>query len=74
LITRTIFCEEYGSLSSSLCSFLHSAVTSFLLGPNILLGACLYFVTMPLFKARSCQHLAQPSCWRTTPCRPSAAV
>ena len=28
--------EEYRSLSSSLCSFLHSLVTSSLLGPNIL--------------------------------------
>ena len=37
-ITRTIFDEEYRSLSSSLCSFLHSLVTSSLLGPNILLN------------------------------------
>jgi len=36
-ITRTIFGEEYRSLSSSLCSFLHSPVTSSLLGQNILL-------------------------------------
>jgi hypothetical protein len=36
-ITRTILGEEYRSLSSSLCSFLHSLVTSSLLGPNILL-------------------------------------
>ena len=35
--TRTILGVEYRSLSSSLCSFLHSPVTSFLLGPNILL-------------------------------------
>jgi len=28
--------EEYGSLSSSLCIFLHSPVTSFFLSPNIL--------------------------------------
>ena len=33
-----IFGEEYRSLSSSLCSFLHSPVTSSLLGPNILLS------------------------------------
>ena len=33
LITQKIFGEEYRSLSSSLCSFLHS-----LLGPNILLS------------------------------------
>ena len=36
-ITRTILGEEYKSFSSSLCSLLHSAVTSSLLGPNILL-------------------------------------
>jgi hypothetical protein len=28
-------CEEYRSSSSSLCRFLHSLVTSSLLGPNI---------------------------------------
>ena len=38
LITRIILGEEYISLSSSLCSFLHSPVTSSLLGPNILLN------------------------------------
>ena len=35
-ITRTIFGERYKSLSSSLCSFLHSHATSSLLSPNIL--------------------------------------
>jgi hypothetical protein len=30
--------EEYRSLSSALCSFLHYLVTSSLLGPNILLN------------------------------------
>ena len=34
-ITRTIFDEQYRSLSSSLCSLLHSSVTPSLLGPNI---------------------------------------
>ena len=38
LITRTILGEQYRSLSSSLCSFLHSPVTLSLLGPNILLN------------------------------------
>jgi len=38
-ITRTIMCEKYKSFSSSLCSLLHSPVTSSLLGPNILLVA-----------------------------------
>ena len=35
-ITRTILGEEYRSLSSSLYSFLHSPVTSSILGPNLL--------------------------------------
>ena len=37
-ITRTLLGEEYKSFSSSLCSLLHSPVTSSLLGPNILLN------------------------------------
>ena len=37
-ITRTILGEEYKSFSSSLCSLLHSPVTSSLLGQNILLN------------------------------------
>ena len=37
-ITRTILGEEYKSFSSSLCSLLHSPVTSSFLGPNILLN------------------------------------
>jgi len=37
-ITHTILGEEYKSFSSSLCSLLHSPVTSSLLGPNILLN------------------------------------
>ena len=37
-ITRTILGADYRSLSSSLCSFLHSPVISSLLGPNILLS------------------------------------
>ena len=38
LINRIIFGEENRSLSSSLCSFLHSPVSSSLLRPNILLS------------------------------------
>ena len=38
LVTRTILGEKYRSLSSSLCSFLHSLVISSLLGPNISLN------------------------------------
>ena len=38
LIIRKIFIDEYKSLSSSIHSFLHSLVTSSLLGPNIFLS------------------------------------
>ena len=37
-ITRTKLGELYKSFSSSLCNLLHSPVTSFVLGPNILLN------------------------------------
>jgi len=37
LCSRILFGEQYRSLSSSLCSFIHSPVTSSLVGPNILL-------------------------------------
>jgi len=37
-ITRKILGEGYRSLSSYICNFLHSPVTSSLLGPNILLN------------------------------------
>ena len=47
LITRIIFDKAYRSLSSSLCSFLHSPVTSSLLGPNILLNT-LFWNTLSL--------------------------
>ena len=40
-ITRTILGEEYKSFSSSLCTLLHSPITSSLLGPNILLNTTL---------------------------------
>ena len=49
LITRTILGEEYRSLSSSWCSFLHSPLTSSLLGQNILLNT-LFSNTLSLRK------------------------
>ena len=52
LITRTILGEEYRSLSSSLCSVLHSSVTSSLLGP-----------TTPYSETHSAYFL--PSVWPT---------
>ena len=45
-ITRTILGEEYKSFSSSLCSLLHSPVTSSLLGPNILLNTVSFWKSM----------------------------
>ena len=51
-ITRTILGEEDRSLSSSLCSFLHSPVASSLLGPDILLNTP-FSNTLSL---RSCDH------------------
>ena len=46
-ICRTILGEEYRSLSSSLCNFLHCTVTPSLLRPNILLNT-LFLNTLSL--------------------------
>ena len=51
-ITRTILGEEYRSLSSSLCSFLHLPLTASLLGPNILLNT-LFSNTLSLCSSRN---------------------
>ena len=51
-ITRTILGEEYKSFSSSLCSLLHSPVTSSLLGPDILLDT-LFSNTLSFLSSRS---------------------
>jgi len=48
-ITRKILGEQYRPLSSSLCSFLYSLVTSSLLGPNILLNTLLSNNLRPTF-------------------------
>ena len=48
-IIRTILGEQYRSSSSSLCSFLHSPVTSSLLGPNILLSTMFWNTPQPTF-------------------------
>jgi len=53
LITRIIFGEVYRSLSSSLCSFLHSTGTSSLLGPHILLST-LFSNTLSLPSSFNC--------------------
>ena len=47
MITRIIFGEQYRSVSFSLCSLLHSPVTSYLLVPNNLLST-LFWNTLSL--------------------------
>jgi hypothetical protein len=54
-ITRTIFDEECRSLSSSLCSFLHSHFISSLLGPFIL----------PTPYSQTPSAYVRPSVWET---------
>jgi hypothetical protein len=51
-ITRTIVGEQYWSFSSTLGNFLHSPVTSSLLGPNTLLST-LFSHTLSLRSSRS---------------------
>ena len=63
-ITRTILAEKYRPLTSSLCSFLHSPVTSFLLSPNILLNT-LFSNTLSLRSSLSVSdHVSHP--YKTT--------
>ena len=50
LITRQILGEQYRSPRSSLCSFLHSPVTSSLLGPNILLSTLFSNTFLPQYE------------------------
>jgi len=58
------FGEEYRSLSSSLCSFLHTPVTSSLLGPNILLST-LFSNTLSLCSSLNVSDQA-PHPYKTT--------
>ena len=58
-ITRTIFGEQYISLSSSLCSFLNSPVASPLLGPNILLST-LFSNTLSLRPSNVSDQVSHP--------------
>ena len=57
LNTLIRFAEDYISLSSSLCSLLHSPVTSSLLGPK-------YLPQHPILKHS--QHLFLPQCERSS--------
>jgi hypothetical protein len=63
LITR-IFGDEYRSLSSSLCSLLHSPVDSSLLGPNILVSA-LFSNTLSLCSSLSVRDQVSHPCKTT---------
>ena len=66
-ITCTILDEEYRSFSSSLCSLLHSPVTSFLLGPNILLNNDLsVFVDSVKFADAARLHILRLHVWSFT--------
>ena len=64
LITRITFSEQYRSLSSSLCSFLHSPVTSSLLCPNILLNTPLSNTLSLLPSLKESDHVPHP--YKTT--------
>jgi len=59
-ITRTILGEVYRSLSSSLCSFILSLVTSSLLGPNILLNAQFLKHPQPTFVPQCDRSISHP--------------
>jgi len=60
-ITRAILGEEYKSFSSSLCSLLHSPVTSSLLGPNILLNT-MFSNTLSFLSSRNVSDQASHPC------------
>ena len=64
-ITRKILGEQYRSLSSSLCSFLHFPVTASLLGPNILSTPCSQtpsaYVPPSMWETKFHTHTKQPA-------------
>ena len=64
LITQIIFGEQYRSLSSSLCNFLHSPVTSSLLDPNTLLNT-LFSDTISLSSSLSMRDQVSHPYWTT---------
>jgi len=57
-IARTILGEDYRSLSSSLCSLLHSLVTSSLLGPNIFLRTLLSNTLSLCYSLNVCDQIS----------------
>ena len=60
-ITRTILGEEYKSFSSSLCSLLHSPVTSSFLSPNIVLNT-MFSNTLSFLSSRNVNDQVAVSC------------
>jgi hypothetical protein len=60
MIIRTILCEEYRSLSSSLCSFLHSPVSSSLLRPNIPLSTLFSNTLSPRSELNVSDYVSHP--------------
>ena len=70
LLTRIIFGEDYRSLSSSLCSFLHYPIISSLFGTNILLST-LYSNTLSL---RSSLNVGDLTLVTWIKCNPSNAL
>jgi len=67
---RKIFGEQYRSLSSSLCSFLHSPVISSLLGPNILLNTPLSNTLSLRFSLNVSDQVSHPHKKTRIHCRP----
>ena len=63
-ISRTILSEQYRSLSSSLCSFLHSLVTSYHLGPNILLSTLFSSILSQSYSLKASDQVSHP--YKTT--------
>jgi len=64
LIPQIKFGEEYRSLSSSLCTFLHSPITSSLLGPNTLLNT-LFSNTLSLRSSLNMSNQVSQPCKTT---------
>jgi hypothetical protein len=60
LITRLIFGDQYRSLSSSLCSLLHSPVTPSPLGPNIPLSTLYSNTLNQCYSLSATDHVPHP--------------
>ena len=60
LITWILFGEEYRSLNSSLCNFLHSPLTPSLIGPHILLSTLFTNTLILRFFLNSSDQVSHP--------------